>query len=386
MLRYSKNLLFPALKFQGTTSFKNHDTQIRIYKLDWPSIDKIKEERWVELLNCSPPPFPFPGTLPASLKDINNQLYAIPEPFLEEIRLYSLKATEEFGSKGLDGVFKPNTLPTPMPPAVSFILNAFNILADCTYDPQTNYFSRSNLKYILAYILAYKFWAFQITPTILDRYSGLRELSLELQGLDQMAPEISKGLNNYYQLLNEHLKELIKEQTKEKVKIVPEATLEDFTTNKRASVSLSNTCLEIPGVGEVQFSKITLTRRGGITLSGELDPTSVEKVLRAYSKGVFPCSFTTTISDGIHSYIFLRGFVEGLSGNPPPIIKIKFDQIRRRDPDDLNLSIYPAVSVKSSVKSSEKIKKETEEILKHNLDFKGVNIQAKNNSSILRRN
>lgn len=385
MLRYSKYLLFPSFKFQDTISFKNQDAKIRIYKLDWAPIDKIKEERWAELLNCSPPPFPFPGTLPAHLKDtVDNQLYALPEPFLEEIRLYSLKATEEFGNKGLEG-FKSNPFTAPASPAASFILNAFNILADCAYDPDTNYFSRSNLKYVLAYILAYKFWAFQITPTILDRYSGLRELSLELQGLDQMAPEISKDLNNYYQLLNEHLKELIKEQTKEKVKIVPEATLEDFTTNKRASVSLSNTCLEFPGVGEIQFAKITLTRKGGITFSGELDPRSVEKVLRAYSKGIFPCSFTTTINDGIYNYIFLRGFVEGLSGNPPPIIKIKFDQIRRKyESTQDDLGIYPVTQVK--LISSEKIKKETEEVLKRNQDFKGINIQAKNNSSILRGN
>lgn len=388
MLRFSKYLLFPALKFQNTTSFKinfkNQDAQIRIYKLDWASIDKIKEERWAELQYCSPPANLFPGTLPTCLKDINDQLYAIPETFLEEIRLYSLKATEEYGSKGLD-VFKPNTIPVPLTPAVSFILNAFNILADCAYDPSTNYFSRSNHKYILAYILAYKFWAFQVTPDLLERYSGLRELSLELQGLEQIAPAIYKDLALYYQSLIEHTKELIKKQAKEIIKVVAEASLEDFVTNKRASASLNNVILKIPEVGEIQFTKITFTRRGGITLSGELDQNSVDIVLRAYSMGQFPRSFTTTVSDGIQEYLFHGGCVEGLSGNPPPIIKMKFGQIQKKPTanlDDLNNVIYPANTVKQI--SSERIKKGTEEALQENEKFKEINIQTKNHSSILR--
>ena len=361
MLQFSKYLLFPSLKFQKTVSFKNHDEQIRVYTIDWATIDRIKEERWAELINCFPPPYPFPDTLPASLKNIiNDQLYAIPGSFLKEIRLCSLKAAEEIGTGDL-AAFRPNPLPPPMIPAVSFILNAFNILADCVYDSDTNYFSRSNIKYILANILAYKFWAFQISPTNLERYSGLRDLSIELKGLEQTDPTTYKDLIQHYQSLMEHLQKLIKGQAKERVKRVEDATLDDFVANKRASATLNNVCLKIPSVGEILFSKITFTRRGGITLSGELDVNSTERVLQAYSKGLFPTYFTTSLNNENSDYILKKGSVEGLSGNPPPIIKIKFERIEKKkplyNPDDLNSIIYPIIPIKQSM-DSEKNKKE----------------------------
>jgi hypothetical protein len=346
--------------------------------LDWATVDRIKEERWTE--------HPFPGTLPASLKNtIENQLYAIPENFLKEIRLCSLKAAEEIGTRGLVAS-RPNSLPPPTTPAISFILNAFNILADCVYDPDTNYFSRSNIKYVLAYILAFKFWAHQIPPTILDRYAGLRDLALELQGLEQTNPIIYKDLIRHYQSLIDHKQKLIKNQAKEKVKKIEEATLDDFLTNKRAAASLNKVNLKIPGVGEILFSKITFTKRGGITLFGELDFISSEKVLTAYSKGQFPEYFTAFLNDKNSYYILTKGQVEGLSGNPPPIIKMKFEKIQRKDTeDDLNSVTYPVIQVKQNIDPNE-IKKKTHKELQNHEEFKGINILSRSHSSIIRRN
>jgi hypothetical protein len=387
MLRFSKNLLFPALKPQKLISFKNQNAQIRIYTLDWIAIDKIKEERWADNLNCFPPVTPFPGTLPAELGGIvNNQSYAIPDDFMQEIRLCSLKAAEEWSRQ--TPTFKPNLLSTSINPAISFILTAFNILSDCAYDPVTNYFSRTPIKNALPYILAYKFWAFQINHNILERYSGLKDFDFELKNLEKTDSTIHMELMKYYQSLRNHVEKLIKERVKEKVKIVEEASLNDFITNKRASTNLNDLLIKIPQIGEISLLRAKFTRSKYIYLTGEVDFQYVEKVLRAYSKGDFPIQFTCFIKTEDVTYALTLCRLETFSGNPPPIIKIKiggFKKVPDEDSslDNLNGTTFPIIPMSKNI-DSEKIKNETDEELRNEAEFKGIRIKTIKDSLIHR--
>jgi hypothetical protein len=384
MLRFSKHLLFPVLKPLKSVSFKNQNAQIRIYLLDWASIDKIKEDRWLDSLVCFPPSKPFPGTLPVGLKDrIDNQSYAIPDDFLNEIRLNSLKAAEEWSRQV--PVFRPNTLTgAPTNPAISFILNAFNILADCAYDPTTNYFSRANIKYILPSILAYRFWAFQVNSNLLEKNSGLKEFFSGLKTLEKSDTTTYDELSGYYQLLLEHIEKLNKERVPEKEKIIEEASFEDFITNRRASATLDELSINLPLIGEINLLQVKFSRSKHIYLYGEVGSQYVEKVLKVYRQGDFPTSFAIYIKTDNIIWKLYQCQLETLSGNPPPTIKIKVGHIEKSPSEELNGTVYPIIPLLKNI-NSEEIKKQTDEELKNTEDFKGIHIKTSKNNSTLHR-
>jgi hypothetical protein len=258
-------------------------------------------------------------------------------------------------------------------------------LADCAYDPITNYFSRSNLKYALPYILAYRFWAFQVNPDILKRYSGLKDFDFELKTLEKSDPVVHKELKNFYQLLQDHHEKITKEHTKEKVKVVEKASLDDFITNRRASATFDELLIKIPQIGEINLLQAKFTRSKYIYLSGEVDTQHIEKVLKAYSKGDFPTKFTFYIKPENTTYALPLCQIESLSGNPPPIIKIKITGLLIKMPednsDDLNNTIFPATPVSKNI-DSKIIKKEVNEELKTFNSFKEVETTLNADNSV----
>jgi hypothetical protein len=175
--------------------------------------------------------------------------------------------------------------------------------------------------------LAYRFWAFQIGTLDLERYSGMKDLSFELESIKEKDPDIFRDLSIYHQQLKDHYEELTNLKIKEKVRVVENASFDDFLTNRRASVTLDDLIIKIPEVGEIKLLQVRFIRFKGIVMSGEVDQSSVEKVLKTFR--TFPIDFTSFIKMNDYNITIEHCQVESLSGNPPPIIKIKIGRIQK---------------------------------------------------------
>lgn len=311
MLRLSKNLLFPSLLPCGEARFKNLPAGVtNLYKLDWSQTDKIKENRLKEGHFC--------GTLPEVLKDWSDgKVFAITEAYLKEIRHYTLRSAEEWDRK--------NKLPDRSPaiaPTVCYIQNAFHLLSDCLYDPITNYFSRSEEKFIAPFILSFRFWAYQTNPKNIKLYSNL-------SGLELVAQEKGDGLETGTLLaLQEHLSHMIENSykgPKTEPKVITPGNLEDFVFNRKATSEISDQDIEIPDIGKIILKSPVLNRKQGrCTLTAEISCTRPERMLQDMIS--YERTFPLTLSDGLEGYgsVETTASIKSISSTPPARIILEF--------------------------------------------------------------
>lgn len=198
MLSLSHYLLFPSLRRFGETTFKSwQDSQktTDLYTLCWDDVDKFKKEKFQEHSLTSSQV--FPGTLPKEYDDITKSfIFALPRLYIDEIKSQSRIAQTEWSS---DYSFDTNIRETCLTPAISHIYVAFSLLADCLYDPITNYFSRLVYKNMAAQMMLYKFWTFQTGRGRVDDHSRLDKLRERLKYMkpgenDEATSEIQKFL------------------------------------------------------------------------------------------------------------------------------------------------------------------------------------------------
>lgn len=169
MLRLSHPLMFPRLVRQGETTFKSHSDSNKstdIYKLNWAPMDEAREYRWIQRNGNGPYTsdqtfylMKYPGTMPKEYDDwVKGLLFAIPRHYLDEIRRTANMAVIEWGKeRGFDTMIRDVCLE----PAINYAYVSFRLLADCIYDPETNYFYRHANKIITSQALLYKFWSGQ---------------------------------------------------------------------------------------------------------------------------------------------------------------------------------------------------------------------------------
>jgi hypothetical protein len=308
MLRLSKTLLFPSLIPSGEAQFKNlPGGSTNLYKLDWSQTDRIKENR----LKGGP----FCGTLPEVLKDWSDRrIFAITEAYLKEIRHYTLRSAEEWDRK--------SKLPDRSPaiaPAICYIQNAFHLLSDCIYDPETNYFSRSEEKFIAPFILSFRFWAYQTDPKNIKLYSNL-------SGLELVAQEKGDGLETgTFIALEEHLIRIIENSSKEsrnEPRVITPGNLDDFIHNRKASSTIPNNDVLIPDIGMITLLSPVLNRsRGKCQISAEIACCEPEKILSkmiSYSR-----PFPLVLTEGDRS-LSTTASIKSISSTPPARIILNF--------------------------------------------------------------
>jgi hypothetical protein len=320
MLRLPKGLLFPSLVPQNEISLKNlpGGGKTHLYTLNWLSIETIKEKT--------------PGIGPESLVSWTTNLsYAITNQFLEEIRHCSLKAAEEWDHRHIPLIRNPATQFFAITPAIIYVLKAFHLLADCLYDSETGYFSRSDKKLVLPYALAYRFWSYQIEAKALQAYSCLKDLELYLNGLSQ-EPELQSFGINLLKDIQDHTNKILEMEKKQEaqtplkppaVKYVrgdKKGVLSDFLSNAKASAELVNKIdFTIPDVGKATLLSPKLERSAkGITLTAELScensGEALRKLIETHSLFTFP------ITDGIIKAVVQFASVKSVSSTPPPMI------------------------------------------------------------------
>ena len=183
MLHTSRPLYFPALNRFGETSFKSHSDQegyktTELYTLNWEKLDLLKKAEFSKhaLTHDSA----FPGTLPEEYDGlVKKMIFAIPSSYLKEIRRSSYKALTEWdGDYSFDTVIREMCLQ----PAIAHVQVAFRLIADCLYDPATNYFSREPIKIIATQALLYKFWAFQTGRGLIREHANFEVIERLVNG------------------------------------------------------------------------------------------------------------------------------------------------------------------------------------------------------------
>jgi len=175
------SLLFPSLVRQGETTFRSWSSDLQdktttVYKLDWTKLDELKKEQFLDKAPCSDTR--FPGTLPESYDTwIKSLQFTIPTHYLDEIRRCTRMALIEWNTeRRFDTMIREICLI----PAEAYAYVAFRLLADCLYDPDTNYFYRKEDKIIVPQALLYKFWAFQTGRGLIKDHARFEKITCML--------------------------------------------------------------------------------------------------------------------------------------------------------------------------------------------------------------
>lgn len=320
MLRLPKGLLFPSLVPQNEISLKNlpGGGKTHLYTLNWLAIETIKEKT--------------PGIGPESLVSWTTDLsYAITNQFLEEIRHCSFEAAEEWDHRQISLIRNPLTQFFTIAPVIAYVLKAFHLLADCLYDSETGYFSRSDKKLVLPYALAYRFWCYQTGAKALQACSCLKDLELYLNGLSQ-EPELQSFGMNLLKDIQDHTNKILEMEKTQEVSppLKPNAVkyvrgdrkgvLSAFLSNAKASAELGNTiAFTIPEVGKASLLSPKLERSAkGITLTAELKCENSGEAFRKLTETQL--KFTFPVTDGITSATVQFASVKSVSSTPPPMI------------------------------------------------------------------
>jgi hypothetical protein len=329
MLHLHKSLLFPTLVYLEDIKFKNLPSNLKtsVYKLDWAKIEEIKLNQWLKQRPDKLSITSFCGTIPDSIKTwIDNMQFVLSEEYLQEIRHCSMKSVEEWDRKrppakhGLDPAIAP---------AISYIDTAFHLLADCLYDPETKFYSRSGIKMIAPYTLLYRFWAHQTEYWNITQWTNLPTF-FQLLGCNKDQETLLFG-TAVYEDLQKHLKLLEKNHFFHKGAVRAENTvLDDFLLNKVASVTLKDLTIKIQDLGEIQLIyPIRLHKaQGKITLKAEFQCQNMQKVLQELPNYTKPFSFF--IMSEKHLINAHDATIKGLTSNPPPQITIEIKSLENK--------------------------------------------------------
>lgn len=327
MLKMPQTLLFPTITHLGKIQFKNLPSSLKtsLYKIDWSKIEEIKYNNWKKQLNCSPSPVVYCDTLPAGIKTwANDMQFALSEEYLQEIRHCSTKAAEEWNRErpiahqGIDPAIGPT---------ISYVDTAFQLLSDCLYDPETNYFSRSGEKLIAPYALICRFWAYQTScDNVIQRVNlpHLQSLIQNLKNEDKdtyhSGIEISRELQDHFRLIKYNT------PNTKKAKAATNTQVSDFFNNTEPSVTLKDTTINVPDIGELHLIKPVLNRsRGKIILKAEFKCKNMN-----IPTGITFDFFIQGL--GISTFFAKHATITSISATPPPEITIEIQSLQHDRP------------------------------------------------------
>lgn len=156
MLFSYRSLIFPKVEYIKDTKFRSwgdKDTKhnsTKIYKLKWSDKHILPEpyDTW-----------------------LNRLTFALPEKYLVEIRRCARMAQLEWQAH------KPfDTAVLDQAPAAGFVYNIAQLLKDCVFDQNTEYFYRGDDKTVVKYIILYKFWTANVGCALVQQYSNIYDL------------------------------------------------------------------------------------------------------------------------------------------------------------------------------------------------------------------
>lgn len=248
MLRLSHSLMFPHLVRQGETTFKSHSDSNKstdIYKLNWAPMDEAREYNWIRWKGNGPLTsdqtfylIKYPGIMPRKYDEwVKDLLFAIPRHYLDEIRRTANLAVLEWGrERGFDTMIREICLE----PAINYTYVSFRLLADCIYDPETNYFDRHDDKIIAPQALLYKFWSGQTGRGLIRDHAKFDKITWlvtsEKRGLQNESH--IKEVRNFIEAIDEYEKQIEDQSTVETVSSGP---VIDITTTSCSTFTCSDT-------------------------------------------------------------------------------------------------------------------------------------------------
>lgn len=215
MLNNRKKLYFPKLVYIDTRAFdpkglesvsiSDFNTEIpsklaSIYSLDWTkkvqkiykrihSTNTLPHEEYQELSN-------YYEDLLESLR------FNIEPEYMFEIRRASWTSVLEYN---INTNLNSNLEKIYIDPTVSYIYEAFRLLADCAFDTSANFYYRGSEKFILPYLLLYKFWIGQTKQNMLLKVTRMDELITRSINTTGMTEEQEKSINSFLNYINSEL-------------------------------------------------------------------------------------------------------------------------------------------------------------------------------------
>jgi len=183
MIGRINSLLFPRLvHIRDAKKFKSEAPYVGIYSLDWSTMENILKEKndkknearrkdygeyKSECSNKVPEtetvepqkPYDFFPALPEKYMEYTDNLqFALTSNYRKEIIRNAKGASEEWGhERGFDTCVREYCLKS----AEAHAEIAFFLIADCIYDPKTNYFDRNPEKRIALNAMLYRMWFHQ---------------------------------------------------------------------------------------------------------------------------------------------------------------------------------------------------------------------------------
>ena len=210
MLGITNNLYFPKLVYLETVTLNHPESprEISVFKLDWSKMDEILKKKHFEWKEKYWPKenIPYIEPLPEIYeKIISNLLFALDRNYLNEIHRCCRRANEEWNiSRPFDTVIRDMCLE----PAISCVYVAFKLLADCTFDNETKYFSRDyDLRFIVPHLMGYRFWCHQTGRGMIMEHSKIDKLT---SGLPFYKKQLADKINEMVFELKKHNEELDK--------------------------------------------------------------------------------------------------------------------------------------------------------------------------------
>lgn len=226
MFSLPRTFIFPRLISLSEVNFRSWSQQntTSLYKLDWGSFDQEinrKHQEWNR--RCWPA-----KDLPITQKFsdpyeslLQNFRYAIPQHYLEEIKHETRKAVMEWNR---ERHFDTNIRDLCLKPAIAHIKVAFDLLCDCLYDEETNYFLRNPHKYnIFVPLHLVRFWQHQTGAGMIYEHSGLSETKDLLQFKENRLEKTEhsndekseiKELKDFMTFIKEHINNILKDNAK----------------------------------------------------------------------------------------------------------------------------------------------------------------------------
>ena len=208
MLGTSNNLVFPRLRFVADSHIvrKGERRQaVEIFKLDWQQFDerlRAKHDKWLTDHHGGEGT-PFMSGLP-SLYDglVYEYRFALSPYYFDEIRRCACQAAYEWTTqRRFDTVIRDLCLK----PAIAYVMVAFELLADCIYDPDTKNFSRKPDRYFAANMMTHKFWCHQTGRGVVETHAGIPELRRRLERhFQRKNTELAEPLDAFLVALDAH--------------------------------------------------------------------------------------------------------------------------------------------------------------------------------------